>query len=152
MWEKKGSSVGIHNKDTTYTWSTTGTAADGTAFTVFLATLNTAPCFAGHCDWRLPTTAGVAPDLTGQAAELESILAAPYPCTVHPCVPPEFRTACTPGCTALDCSCTQSSGYWSASTSAGGPGSAWLVGLGDGGVGSANKPLAYYVRAVRGGL
>lgn len=30
-------------------------AADGNLFTTFLATLNTAPCFAGHCHWRIPT-------------------------------------------------------------------------------------------------
>jgi hypothetical protein len=50
MWEKKDTSGGIHDVNRMFTWSNTATAADGTAFTVFLATLNTAPCFAGHCD------------------------------------------------------------------------------------------------------
>ena len=27
---------------------------NGTMVTEFLATLNTPPCFAGHCDWRIP--------------------------------------------------------------------------------------------------
>ena len=27
---------------------------DGTIVSEFLATLNTAPCFADHCDWRIP--------------------------------------------------------------------------------------------------
>ena len=31
------------------------TAADGPAYTTFLATLNSNGCFAGQCDWRLPT-------------------------------------------------------------------------------------------------
>jgi hypothetical protein len=27
---------------------------NGTMVTEFLATLNMTPCFAGHCDWRIP--------------------------------------------------------------------------------------------------
>src|SRR5712691_4505056 len=76
MWEKKDTAGGIHDVNNTYTWSSTGTAADGTAFTVFLATLNnkcdgneTTACtsnadctgignglcgHAGHRDWRMP--------------------------------------------------------------------------------------------------
>src|SRR5262249_1903742 len=50
-----------------YPWSTAGAAADGTAFTSFLAALN-ASCFAGQCDWRLPTL-----------AELQTILHQQYP-------------------------------------------------------------------------
>jgi hypothetical protein len=46
MWEKKDTSGGIHDVNNTYTWSN--------AFAVFLAALNSPPCFAGHCDWRLP--------------------------------------------------------------------------------------------------
>jgi hypothetical protein len=72
MWELKDSGEtdgGIHNKDNEYTWTSTdgGSAPDGTAFTVFLATLNDCRVpngpppytitggFAGYCDWRLPT-------------------------------------------------------------------------------------------------
>lgn len=68
-WEKKDSEGGganfanPHDVDNTYQWSSTGTAPDGGAFTDFLAKLNggtssggpTTGCYAGHCDWRLPT-------------------------------------------------------------------------------------------------
>src|SRR5439155_26311809 len=55
-----------HDVDNTYTWSSSGTAADGTAFTDFLSRLNACTSsdgstvtavFAGHCDWRLPPIA-----------------------------------------------------------------------------------------------
>ena len=76
-WEVKDTGVGIHSVDRTFTWSNSGTQPDGTAFTVFLETLNNtcsqdeafactrnADCqglgngrcgYAGHRDWRLPT-------------------------------------------------------------------------------------------------
>ncbi len=70
-WEKKTTTVSSgenlndpHDVDNTYAWSSTGTAPDGDAFTDFLARLNgggsqdgltTTGCYAGHCDWRLPT-------------------------------------------------------------------------------------------------
>ena len=53
QWEQKGN--GIHSASNTYSWSVSGSAAGGTAFTTFLATLNGGACFAGQCDWRLPT-------------------------------------------------------------------------------------------------
>ena len=151
MWEKKDSSIGIHNKDTTYTWSNTGTAADGTAFTDFLVKLNTPPCFAEHCDWRLPNSGGTAGSPSGEPAELESILTVPPPCTgpAHPCVPPVFNTGCTPGCTVTGCSCTQSNWYWSATPDAGGPLGAWIVPFNDFFVGTTAKTAPNSVRAVR---
>jgi hypothetical protein len=73
QWEKKDSKDGHvtfadpHDADNTYTWSSSGTAPDGTVFTDFLAKLNNCTAddlgnavsggFAGHCDWRLPTVA-----------------------------------------------------------------------------------------------
>lgn len=69
MWEQKNDAGGIHDKDNFYTWSSTGTAPDGTVFTVFLGTLNNGTsadgitisgCFAGVCDWRLATIAELA--------------------------------------------------------------------------------------------
>ena len=57
VWEKKDSVAGsVHNGGTLYQWSSSDEAEpDGSLFTTFLATLNTPPCFAGHCDWRIPT-------------------------------------------------------------------------------------------------
>jgi hypothetical protein len=76
IWEVKDSGGGIHDVSQTFFWSATGAAPDGTAFTVFLNTLNnrcdgaeTAVCasdsdcsgigagicgYAGHRDWRMP--------------------------------------------------------------------------------------------------
>ena len=56
QWGRKTDNGSIHDKDDLHTWSTGSPwQPDGTAFTVFLAALNTEACFAGYCDWRLPT-------------------------------------------------------------------------------------------------
>jgi hypothetical protein len=76
QWEKKTDDNGVHDKDNLYSWSTSGTSADGTAFTSFLAMLDqSGSCFAGQCDWRMPT-----------AAELQSIDPAPFGSCNVPCV------------------------------------------------------------------
>lgn len=146
-WEKKTTAVGSgqnfadpHDVDNTYTWTASMSLPyppDGTAFTDFLVKLNTPPCFAGHCDWRLPSEEGQNPPGTG-AKELESILLAPYPCGTSPCIDPIF------GPTAAD-------RYWSSTTDATGPLGAWRVDFGDGGVDGDAKLGSRYVRAVRGG-
>jgi hypothetical protein len=81
VWDKKttalgsGSSADPHDVDISYTWSAVSTSADGTAFTDYLAALNTAG-FEGQHDWRLPT-----------AYELQTILATDaLPCATPPCV------------------------------------------------------------------
>jgi hypothetical protein len=77
IWEKKtpAGSGGVHDVNNTYTWCdgprdsylcrNRSNLADGTIFTVFLATLNygvgdansdTNGCFANHCDWRIPSS------------------------------------------------------------------------------------------------
>jgi len=137
QWEKKTDDGGVHDRDNTYTWTDPSdgdyTDPDGTAFTVFLANLNTDPCFAGHCDWRLPRV-----NRAGDPAELETILLAPYPCGTSPCIDPIFGP-------------TAAGGYWSATTYAGFPDVAWGVVFFDGLVDTAGKSGALYVRAVRSG-
>jgi hypothetical protein len=138
QWELKTDDGSVHDKDNFYSWNTAfgTTPPDGTAFTVFLGTLNggvssdgttTTGCFAGHCDWRLPTV-----------GELRSILAQ-YPCTMSPCTTiPGF---------------TQSQVYWSSSTYSVMPDLAWFVSFSDGedgGVFPYYKPISFYVRGVRG--
>ena len=49
-----------------------GNPPDGGAFTDFLAKLNSGS-FAGHADWRLPTSGGIFSAPSGEPAELESI-------------------------------------------------------------------------------
>jgi len=101
--------------------------------------------FAGHSDWRIPTEGR-----DGGTAQLETILAAPYPCTINPCVPAVFNTGCAPGCNVTGCSCTPSNSYWSATTVAGSPGNAWFVYFGDGAQFAGNpKEFGLAVRAVR---
>lgn len=142
VWEKKSDNGDIHDKDPTRTWSTGAPYnGNGTAFTTFLTTDLNSAGFAGANDWRLPTF-----------AEIQTI--EPYPCVTSPCVDAAFNTTCTAGCnaTALSCSCTQSSYYWSASTHASDSPSAWVVGFSDGLVDNILKVNSLYARAVRGGL
>jgi hypothetical protein len=137
MWEKK-SSAGtgdVHDVTNFYTWSSTSTAADGTLFTSFLATLNsdvsvsgTKTCFANHCDWRIPTV-----------NELRSLLTAGYPnCASDPCIDATFGP-------------TLGASYWSSSALASSPLYAWYVHFGVGVVLSIDKIYDNYARAVRGG-
>ena len=137
QWEKKTVDATVHDVGTSFKWSASAvsrTAADGTAFTTFLPALNSGGCFAGQCDWRLPTL-----------YELQTILLAASPCGASPCIDPVF------GPTVADL-------YWSSTTSAELPNYAyfaWVVNF-DGGNGGLNgydaKTDLLAVRAVRGGL
>jgi hypothetical protein len=154
MWEQKTTAVGSgqnfadpHDVDNTYTWcldadfnavcDNSGYPPDGGAFTDFLVKLNTAPCFAGHCDWRLPSEEGQNSPFTG-AKELESILLAPFFCGTNPCIDPVFRP-------------TVGLAYWSATTNATFPIYALYVDFGAGYVSNFGKYSSQYVRGVRGG-
>jgi len=146
QWEQKDNLGGganfsdPHDADNTYTWSMGTNDPDGTAFTHFLFRLNhdtssdgttISGCFAGHCDWRLPTS-----------AELQTILDLTAPTCgdfVDPCIDPTFGPTTT--------------FYWSATTNAGNPNGAWSVGFADGSVAPEDaKTNARFVRAVRGDL
>jgi hypothetical protein len=141
MWEKKDQEVGgVHNYGNLYTWGMAASpyTMNGTMVTSFLATLNTEPCFAGHCDWRIPNR-----------FELESLLNLQ---NAYPAVDLMFKTNCTSGCSVLTCSCTQSFFYWSSTTVVTGLEYAWNLDFGGGSVITGDKDSNGYVRAVRGGL
>lgn len=136
VWEKKDDLGGIHDKDNLYSWSATGTAPDGTAFTTFLGTLNggassdgttVSGCFANHCDWRLPTI-----------AELQTILLEPFPCPTSPCAVPALGP-------------TEPGSYWSGTTNSDGPTGGWYVFFVDGTLVLGPKTNTLFVRAVRSG-
>lgn len=131
-WEKLSSDGSIHDRSKSYTWYD--------AFRVKIAALNTLPCFAGHCDWRLPNR-----------RELDSLVDAGR---VAPALDPVFgNDGCTSGCKVTACSCTQLDRYWTSTTYHDSPGFAWTV---DGNTGIVNafekSGVLLYVRAVRGGL
>lgn len=90
-----------------YTWSAGFAAADGTAFTGLLATLDGGGCFEGQCDWRLPTR-----------AELQTTLSTP--CTTDPCIEQGIFAPTAAGF------------YWSSTTHATNPLIVWVVQLSSG--------------------
>ena len=157
LWERKTTTGGVNDVGNRYTWSITGTSADGTLYTVFLADMNTSPGFAGHTDWRLPII-----------SELQSIMVGPGVTTVSTNVDPADpamgtnptgqATSC-PGAPCIDPSFaavggpTASSAHWSAATYniAALANSAWAVSAFSAlphGVGKSNSEG---VRAVRAG-
>ena len=143
MWEQKATCGGVNLgnaqcKENTYTWSATSPFTDpsGTLYSDFLQKLNGldfsggSSCFAGYCDWRIPTV-----------GELRSLLTAQYPavCPSSPCINAVFAPT------------TQASFYWSSSSLASVPNGAWGVGFNFGDVGFNNKSSNNYARAVRSG-
>jgi hypothetical protein len=138
QWEKKTDDDSIHDVDNTYPWSADPyhTAATGSAFSVFLRDLNDDACFAGQCDWRLPTV-----------YELQTILSEPYGC------PDSGYSACTDqtvfGPTAANV-------YWTATTLGPYTPQAWQVNFAGARLSNneewKSKDFAARVRAVRAGL
>ena len=123
MWEKLCDGAGC---PTVNDKDTTYTWAN--AFAVKIADLNTVN-FAGHNDWRLPNI-----------NELQTL--ANYG-TFNPAIDPAFNNG-------VD-SFTQSSRYWSSTTSASSTSSAWIVFFINGTVSFNIKTNNLFVRAVRGG-
>ncbi len=131
----------LTNVNNRFTWSVGGQWYDGTAVTLFLDGLNDvagggANCFAGRCDWRLPTLAK--PDQFGAVAEGEW----------------ESIVDCSGGGPCLDPNLGPNSigHYWSSTANVPGPWASWTVDFNNNGfVGVRGKPEHHYVRAVRGG-
>jgi hypothetical protein len=147
QWEKKDNldmvptAADPHDADNTYTWSAAGSAADGTAYTHFLSQLNNGlstdggamtpvtGCFAGHCDWRLPSIVelqGIEDHTQGSCGGGSG-----------PCIDPVFGP-------------TTIFAYWSATSDAGNSFLAWNVDPPS--VSEVGKTNLLYLRAVRGGL
>jgi hypothetical protein len=129
-WEKKVNWNGsedpsnIHDADNAYTWSD--------AFDVFIKDLNTEPCFARHCDWRLPNV-----------KELQSIVDyGQHRPAIHRIFIPSDLTGLIPN------------RYWWSSTSVNDMilNTAWTVSFHYGSVQESFKNNKGLVRAVRGGL
>lgn len=144
MWEKKSDDGSIHDKDNFYSWGITSPpyTMNGTMVTTFLDTLNDvagggASCFADHCDWRIPNI-----------KELHSL--ADFS-TSNPALNAVFNTSCAPTCTVLTCSCVAADFYWSSTSVALLPNSAWVFYSLNGTVLNGTKSSSLYVRAVRGG-
>ena len=166
-----GSCANPHDADNRYEWCTDdapedsicddgGYPFDGSVVSIFLNQLNnrcnndtTAACtidancsvpggpcgFAGYQDWRLPNR-----------IESESILNLGV---INPAVFSPFNIGCSAACTlttANTCSCTKSAIYWSSTTILDIPQYAFIVDFSSG-FNGAQKSLAYYARAVRGG-
>jgi Protein of unknown function (DUF1566) len=122
VWEKLTNDGTIHDWDNVYTWPD--------AVLVKIAALNMVPCFANHCDWRLPNINELLTLLDyGQNS---------------PAIDPIFNSAG---------SFTKSEGYWSSTTYQRPTSYALFVDFNDGGLvhGLNKEPFALYVRAVRGG-
>src|SRR5262245_23598548 len=133
MWEKKDNLGGVHDIDEIWEWTNnTGglMSPDGSAYSEFLGALNTntsnsgattSGCFAGHCDWRLPTV-----------GELLTIMTTPC---VDPCIDPIFGIT--------------TNRFWTSTTYGSDPTKAWFASFSVGTVSIDAKTLGYRTRAVR---
>jgi len=145
----------IHDKDTSYMW------AD--AFAVHVATLNNT-CDGDNvtsCTQNSPDCDGIGNGLCGHGGsrdwrvpnllELETIWDLEQSSASPPTTFAAFD-ACAPNCNVTSCSCTAADFYWSSTTFASGPTTAWAVDLSAGVLSSLSKIVSRRVRAVRGGF
>jgi len=137
-WEKQSDDGGLHDKDTRYSWSVSGTTGPTGAVFALISTLN-ATRFAGYRDWRLPTL-----------VELQSIVSRGAVSPGQPLVAPAFNNNCFPGCSVNQCSCTTALNYWTSTPNANYDQQAWYVLFNTGESGVAFKTLEFYARGVRG--
>lgn len=126
------------NVNNIYSWSVgTPWSFDGSVLTDFLKKLND-EAFAGHTDWRIPTSAGANTRETGSDPELESIILSWESSCSPPCIDPIFGP-------------TLAYFYWSSSIDGESPPRAWAVDFANMMVIDETRNEIYPVRAVRGG-
>jgi len=125
--EKKTNDLSVHDVGLIFRLNQSGLApaANGSAYTNLLLTLNNG-CFAGSCDWRVPTL-----------TELQTIQQ--EPCAGSPCIDAAFGP-------------TYPARYWTSTDNLDQPTSGWTVNFQNGTLDSWNRASDYAVRAVRGGL
>lgn len=133
-WVKSDDDGGLTDGDNTYTWTMTlgGELPNGTVFTDYIDGLNDRT-YAGHRDWRLPTSAGSDEAPTEETAEVESLAN----CRFTPCIDPLFGPVPLTG------------SYWTQSTFSLTDTSAWAFVLQTGVVVANGKINEYGARAVR---
>ncbi len=131
VWEKLSRDGGVHERNTLLTWEQA---------LAKVAQLNTAPCFAGICSWRLPNV-----------KELQSIVDFERK---SPAFAKAFLKKCQPGCTVETCSCTPVGaagtlgGFWSSTTNRSATSQAWQVQHATGATAAVAKSATGSVRAV----
>ena len=132
VWEKHSRDGGIHDRANLYTWDQ--------ARTVKIAQLNTPPCFAGHCNWRLPNV-----------REMQSVVDFDRK---RPALAKAFSKKCAAGCDVLGCSCVTATGaaslagVWTSTTNVSVPAEAWQIVHNTGDSTSVAKTATGAVRAV----
>ncbi|MFM7141438.1 MAG: DUF1566 domain-containing protein [Alphaproteobacteria bacterium] len=133
-----GSCNDPHDVNNTYSWTAAAGATwpfDGNAATLFLSRLNTAPCFANHCDWRLPTVQELSGRTNAGAASGGIVAPAADPPTIAAIFGPTQYLG----------------GYWTSTTDPALAESAWMTDFNSAIVFGGYKLSPGFVRAVRTG-
>lgn len=131
VWEKLSRDGGLHERNTLFTWDQA---------LAKVTQLNTPPCFAGICNWRLPNV-----------KELQTIVDFERK---SPAFAKQFLKKCQPGCTVDTCSCTpipalgSLGGFWSSTTNRSVTSQAWQVQHATGATAAVAKTATGNARAV----